>query len=60
MANVGKNTGVGNHYFLQVNLPYSGIEPGFPALQAASLPSEPPGKRVLKLQNIKFQHIFAC
>ena len=26
------------------DLPNSGIEPGFPALQADSLPSEPPGK----------------
>ena len=26
------------------DLPYSGIEPEFPALQADSLPSEPPGK----------------
>ena len=60
MANVGKNTEVGSHYFLQVNLPYPGIEPRFPALQAVSLASKPPGKPVLKLQNIKFQHIFAC
>ena len=33
-----KNTGVGCHSHLQ------GTEPGFPALQADSLPSEPPGK----------------
>ena len=33
-----KNTGVGCHSHLQ------GIEPRFPALQADSLPSEPPGK----------------
>ena len=26
------------------DLPNPGIEPGFPALQADSLPSEPPGK----------------
>ena len=26
------------------DLPNSGIEPGFPVLQADSLPSEPPGK----------------
>ena len=26
------------------NLPHPGIEPGSPALQADSLPSEPPGK----------------
>ena len=33
-----KNTGVASHYLLQ------GIEPKSPALQADSLPSEPPGK----------------
>ena len=55
MANAGKNTGVGSHSFLQVNLPYSGIEPGCPSLQAASLPSEPPDKPVLKLQNIGYR-----
>ena len=29
------------------DLPDSGIKPGSPALQAASLPTEPPGKPVL-------------
>ena len=29
---------------LQGNLPDQGTEPGYPALQAESLPSEPPGK----------------
>ena len=33
-----QNTGVGSHSLLQ------GIEPRFPALQADSLPAEPPGK----------------
>ena len=40
----GKNTGVGSHCFLQGNLSDPGIEPRSPALQADSLPSEPPGK----------------
>ena len=37
----GKNPGVGSHSLLQGNLPNSGIEPGSPAPQADSLPSEP-------------------
>ena len=37
-------TEVGFHSLLQGDLPTQGIEPGSPALQAASLPSEPPGK----------------
>ena len=37
----GQNTGVGSHSLLQGNLPYPGIEPGSPTLQAGSLPSEP-------------------
>ena len=41
----GKNTGVGCHSLLQ-DLPDPGIELGSPALQADSLPSEPPGKHV--------------
>ena len=40
----GKNTGVGCHFLLQGDLPYPLIEPWSPALQADSLPSEPPGK----------------
>ena len=41
----GKNTGVDSHSLLQgIFLPDPGIEPGFPALQADSLPSEPTGK----------------
>ena len=39
----GKNTGVGSHS-PPGHLPNPGIEPGSPALQADSLPSEPPGK----------------
>ena len=35
---------MGNHYVLQRNLPIQGIKPGSPALEADSLPSEPPGK----------------
>ena len=41
---LGKNTGVGSHFFSPGNLPNSGMEPRPPALQADSLPSEPPGK----------------
>ena len=41
---LGQNTGVGCHALLQGNLPNPGIEPRSPALQADSLPSEPPGK----------------
>ena len=40
----GWHTGVGSCSLLQGNLPNPGIEPRFPALQADSLPSEPPGK----------------
>ena len=40
----GKNPGVGSHSLLQGNLPNPGIECRFPALQAGSLPSEPPEK----------------
>ena len=40
----GKNTGAGTNSLLQGNLPDLTIEPGFPALQAFSLLSEPPGK----------------
>ena len=39
----GKNTGVSSHFLLE-GLPDPGIEPRSPALQADSLPSEPPGK----------------
>ena len=40
----GQNTGVGSLSLLQGNLPNPGIEPRPPALQADSLPAEPPGK----------------
>ena len=40
----GNNTGAGFHSLLQRNLPNPGIEPGCPALQADSLPSEAPDK----------------
>ena len=42
----GQNTGVGSRSLLQGNLPNSGIEPRSPALQADSLPAEPPGKPI--------------
>ena len=40
----GRNTGVGSHSLLQGNLPYPGIGPRSPALQADSLPVNPPGQ----------------
>ena len=42
----GKNTRVGTHSLLQGNLPHPDprMEPRSPALQADSLPTEPPGK----------------
>ena len=39
-----KNTGVGSHFLLQGIFPTQGLKPRAPALQAESLPSEPPGK----------------
>ena len=45
-----RNTGMGQEYWSRLpflsprNLPDAGIEPESPALQANSLPSEPPGK----------------
>ena len=41
-ASPRQNTGIGCHSLLQD--PNPGIKPGSPALQADSLPSEPPGK----------------
>ena len=40
----GQNTGIGSLSLLQGNLPNPGMEPRSPALQADSLPAEPPGK----------------
>ena len=40
----GKNTGVDCHFLLQGNLSDSEFEHRSPALQADSLPAEPPGK----------------
>ena len=41
----GKNTGVGSHSLYDPeDLPDPGIKSKYPALQADSLPSEPPGK----------------
>ena len=41
-----KNTGVGSLFLLQSDLSDPGIEPGFPALQVDSLPTELPGKPI--------------
>ena len=49
MDSPGNNTGMSHHFLLQGDLPDSGIEPGFPALQAESLLSEPPGKPQITL-----------
>ena len=40
----GQNTGVGCYALPPGKLPDPGIEPKSPALQADSLPTEPPGK----------------
>ena len=40
----GKNTGVGSLSLLQGNLPNPGVEPGSPAFQVDSLPTELPQK----------------
>ena len=42
----GQNIGVGSCSLLQGGLPNPRIEPRSPALQADSLPAEPPGKPV--------------
>ena len=61
-----KKTGVGCHSLLQGNLPYSVIEPGSPALQEDSLPSEPPGehpicnKRFFKKSNLSNRVMITC
>ena len=51
----GKNTGVGCHFLLQRIFPNPGIEPKSPALQAHSLPSEPPGKPTLTLTRVRLR-----
>ena len=43
-SSLGKNTGTGLPFLSPVDLPNPRTEPGAPALQADSLPSEPPGK----------------
>ena len=40
----GQNTGMGSHSLFQGIFPTQGSKPGFPPLQADSLPAEPPGK----------------
>ena len=46
-------------FFSPGDLPDPGIEPRSPALQADSLPSEPPGKpKVLKKKKNKNKHSF--
>ncbi|XDA79922.1 hypothetical protein R6Z07M_009883 [Ovis aries] len=55
----GKNTGVGNPLPSPGNLRYPGVEPGSPALQADSLPSEPPGKTQMYIGDVqKLRHLY--
>ena len=49
-----KNTGVGCHVLLQGFL-CQGIEPGSSALQADSLPSEPPGKPCMMIAKLIYR-----
>ena len=46
----GQNTGVGSLSLLQEDLLNPGIEPRFPALQADSLPAEPQGYILAKIE----------
>ena len=52
----GKNTGVGSYSLLQGIFLTQRLEPESPALQADSLPSEPPGKPLMKLTRKLPQH----
>ena len=55
----GKNTGVASHSLLQRTFPTQGSNTTSPALQADSLPSEPPGKPLEGGEVIKrFFHFF--
>ena len=61
----GKNTGVGCHSLLQGIFPELGIQPRSLALQADSLPSEPPGKSspalvVVKAFPVSIEERFCC
>ena len=47
----GKSSGVGGHFLLQGIFPNPGTESGSPALQADSLPSEPPEKPPSYIKN---------
>ena len=42
------------------DLPNSGIEPGSPALQADSLPSEPPGKPSVQFSSVVWSCLTLC
>ena len=58
----GKKTGVGCHLLRQGIFAAQGLNPGLPSLQADSLPSQPPGKPLLRagssMQN--FEDTFTC
>ena len=53
----GKKTGVDCHSLFQGNFPKPGIKLGFPALQADSLPSEPPA---LEIQITTITTVIIC
>ena len=55
----GKNTVVSCHSLLQGDLPDPGVKPSSPALQAGSLPSEPPGKPLLSMINKSKQYPYS-
>ena len=51
---------MGCHALPQGDLPYPGIEPRSPALQADSLPSEPPGKLCVSIKLHLKKQVLAC
>ena len=48
-----KNTGEGDHFLLQGDLPHSGIETASPALAGGFFTTEPPGKSIEKNSEYK-------
>ena len=53
----GQNTGVGSLFLLWRIFPTQGSNPGSPALQADSLPTELPGKLFQKQKGLYFQNL---
>ena len=54
----GQNTGAGSLSLLQGDLPDPGIETRSPALQADSLPVEPPGKPICPLTDERIKKLW--